>query len=110
MKISNKRMVNDIRKDMQSKIVDTIIMERQSEMDKNSRLESDYARIREVVDYFYEVVENVSVEEQQKIEKTLFDGRSSRNRLGTILFLNKYADGRYPNWVEKAKIRFGINY
>lgn len=77
--------------------------------DKKQRLGDDYKVIKEIVDFFCEVVE-LAPEERCDIENKLFNGYSSRNRLGTINFLQDYIGDRCPGWTRIAKEHFNINY
>ena len=89
----------------------SVDMERKREEDKKKRLNRDYEEMQRVLDFFYdncpcELEEN----EKQLVEKQLFNGKGSRSKCGTIMFLMKIIGERWPEWEQVAKKEFSINY
>ncbi|MBO5179765.1 MAG: hypothetical protein J6B87_05415 [Clostridia bacterium] len=79
--------------------------------DKKRRLERDYLEMRKVVDFFYvNCPFELPNDEKETIERQLFNGKSTRNKLGVINFLNNIVGYRWPEWVAVAKNEFGIDY
>ena len=85
--------------------------ERKRKEAKKARLERDYVEMRKVVDFFYAncpcEIENT---EKKHIEKELFDGKGSKSKHGTIMFLTRIIGYRWPEWEEVAKKEFDIDY
>ena len=78
---------------------------------KMKRLDGDYVEMRKVVDFFYNKCPyTIKDSEKQYIEKQLFNGKGSKNKHGTIVFLTSVIGCRWPEWEELAKKEFGIDY
>lgn len=79
--------------------------------DKEERLQREYAEMRKVVDFFYDNCPcDISDELKQTVEKTLFDGRGTRNKIGIVNFLDRLIHKDWPEWLEIAKKKFEINF
>ncbi len=86
-------------------------LEKKRKEEKKKRLEAEYSEMRKVVNFFFENCPyDLSEQEKNHIEQTLFNGRGSRSKHGTINFLAEVSGYRWPDWSEKAKNEFGINY
>lgn len=99
-----------VREDRINKMEESESLRKRME-DKKQRLQREYAEMRKVVVFFYDNCPcEISDELRQTIEKTLFNGKGSKNKLGVINFLNSLIFNQWPEWLSIAKEEFKIDF
>ncbi len=99
-----------VREDRLSKLEQSEAIRKRLE-DKERRLQRDYADMHKVVDFFYENCPcEISDEMRSTIERTLFNGKGSKNKIGIVNFLDGMIRKDWPEWLDLAKKKFEINF
>lgn len=111
MIISKNKKIRAIREQKSEEIVHLYETSLAREKERERIFADYYKKARSVVDFFYANCPfDISDDDVARIQKTFFNGKSTKSVLGIINYLQGIVGENWLEWTTLAKKEFNINY